>query len=64
LCAQRGAHVVLGGPFNSGFLAGGAHLRRNAALMDVAIPAAFWEELRAEGLVPQEAPLPLGQSVV
>jgi D-threo-aldose 1-dehydrogenase len=112
LCAQRGAHVVLGGPFNSGFLAGGAHydylpgtpeqharrehlrqvaarhrvdlaaaalqfglahpvvaatipgasspehLRRNAALMDVAIPAAFWEELRTEGLVPAEAPLP------
>jgi D-threo-aldose 1-dehydrogenase len=112
LCARRGAHVVLGGPFNSGFLAGGTHydyrpgtpeqharrerlrevaarhhvdlaaaalqfglahpvvaatipgasspehLRRNAALMDIAIPAAFWEELRAEGLVPPEAPLP------
>jgi D-threo-aldose 1-dehydrogenase len=112
LCARRGAHVVLGGPFNSGFLAGGEHydyrpasqeqhrhrerlrqvasrhhvdlaaaalqfglahpvvaatipgasspehLRRNAALMDVRIPAAFWEELRAEGLVPPEAPLP------
>ena len=118
LCAQRGAHVVLGGPFNSGFLAGGAHydyrpgtaeqhaqrerlrqvaardhvdlaaaalqfglahpvvaatipgasspehLRRNAALMDVRIPAAFWEELRAEGLVPTDAPLPQGQSVI
>ena len=112
LCARRGAHVVLGGPFNSGFLAGGehydyrpatpeqhahrerlrqvaarhhvdlaaaalqfglahpvvaatipgasspAHLRRNAMLMLVEIPAAFWQELRTEGLVPPEAPLP------
>jgi len=112
LCAERGAHVVLGGPFNSGFLAGGAHydympakeeqiqkrerlrqiaaghgvdlaaaalqfgvahpvvaatipgasspehLQRNAALMHVEIPAAFWDELRIEGLVAQEAPLP------
>jgi len=112
LCAARGAHVVLGGPFNSGFLAGGEHydyrpatpdqhahrtrlrqvaarhgvdlaaaalqfglahpvvaatipgasspehLRRNAALMHVEIPAAFWDDLRAEGLVPPEAPLP------
>jgi D-threo-aldose 1-dehydrogenase len=112
LCARRGAHVVLGGPFNSGFLAGGehydyrpasqeqhrhrerlrqvashhqvdlpaaalqfglahpvavatipgasspAHLRRNATLMQIEIPAAFWEELLAEGLLPQDAPLP------
>lgn len=112
LCAERGAHVVLGGPFNSGFLAGGAHydyapakpeqiahrerlrqvaarhgvdlpaaalqfgaahpvvaatipgasspqhLRRNAELMDAAIPAQFWQELVAEGLIPAEAPLP------
>ena len=111
LCAERGAHVVLGGPFNSGFLAGGPnydyapagadkiaqrerlrqvaarhgvdlaaaalqfgaahpvvaatipgasspeHLKRNAALMEVQIPAAFWEELKAEKLLPQEAPL-------
>jgi D-threo-aldose 1-dehydrogenase len=112
LCTERGAHVVLGGPFNSGFLAGGGHydyrpatpdqhahrdrlrqvaarhgvdlaaaalqfglahpvvaatipgasspehLRRNATLMHVEIPAAFWEELRAGGLVPPAAPLP------
>ncbi|KQQ97323.1 aldo/keto reductase [Massilia sp. Leaf139] len=112
LCAERGASVVLGGPFNSGFLAGGdhydyapasaekhaqrerlrqvaarhgvdlaaaalqfgaahpvvsatipgasspQHLRRNAALMDMAIPRAFWEELVHEGLLPEEAPLP------
>lgn len=112
LCAERGAHVVLGGPYNSGFLAGGPnydyapagadkiaqrerlrqvaarhgvdlaaaalqfgaahpvvaatipgasspeHLKRNAALMEVKIPAAFWEELRAEKLLPQEAPVP------
>jgi D-threo-aldose 1-dehydrogenase len=112
LCAKRGAHVVQGGPFNSGFLAGGEHydyqpakpeqhqhrerlrqvasrhhvdlaaaalqfgvahpvvaatipgasspqhLHRNATLMHIEIPAAFWDELRAEGLVPPEAPLP------
>ena len=112
LCAQRGASVVLGGPYNSGFLAGGdmydyapagpekhaqrerlrqvaarhgvdlaaaalqfgaahpvvsatipgasspGHLRRNATLMEMAIPAAFWQELVAEGLLAPEAPLP------
>ena len=117
LCAERGAHVVLGGPFNSGFLAGGGHydyrpatpdqhahrdrlrqvaaqhgvdlaaaalqfglahpvvaatipgasspehLRRNATLMHVEIPAAFWEALRAEGLVPPGAPLPARKPV-
>jgi D-threo-aldose 1-dehydrogenase len=117
LCAARGAHVVLGGPFNSGFLAGGAHydyrpagadqvqhrerlrqvaaqhhvdlaaaalqfglahpvaaatipgasspehLRRNAALMHIEIPAAFWEDLRREGLVPADAPLPQRKAV-
>jgi len=112
LCAARGASVVLGGPFNSGFLAGGdhydyapasqekhqqrerlrqvaarhgvdlaaaalqfgaahpvvaatipgasspQHLQRNATLMEMAIPAAFWQELVAAGLVAPEAPLP------
>lgn len=112
LCAARGASVVLGGPYNSGFLAGGAHydyrpaspekharrerlrqaaarhgvdlaaaalqfgtahpvvaatipgasspehLRRNAALMAVEIPSAFWETLVTEGLLPADAPLP------
>lgn len=112
LCAARGAHVVLGGPFNSGFLAGGSHydylpakeeqiqkrerlrqiaanhgvdlaaaalqfgvahpvvaatipgasspehLKRNATLMHIEIAPAFWEELRIEGMVAQEAPLP------
>ncbi|EKU81941.1 aldo/keto reductase [Massilia timonae] len=115
LCEERGAKVVLGGPFNSGFLAGGpnydygpadedkiarrerlrqvaarhgvdlpaaalqfglahpvvaatipgassvAHLQRNAALMDIVIPPAFWEELKAEGLLAAEAPLPNGK---
>ncbi|QJE01062.1 aldo/keto reductase [Massilia forsythiae] len=117
LCLERGAHVVLGGPFNSGFLAGGEHydyapakpeqvarrerlrqvaarhgvdlaaaalqfglahpavaatipgasspqhLRRNATLMDVVIPAAFWGDLRADGLLAPEAPLPSGKTV-
>ncbi|WP_338761702.1 aldo/keto reductase [Massilia sp. METH4] len=112
LCAERGANVVIGGPFNSGFLAGGnnydygpakpehhqhrdrlrqvaarynvdlpaaalqfglahpvvvatipgasspEHLRRNAALMNVEIPEAFWQDLLAEGLLPREAPVP------
>jgi D-threo-aldose 1-dehydrogenase len=112
LCAERGAKVVIGGPFNSGFLAGGPnydygpadadklaqrerlrkvaaahgvdlaaaalqfglahpvvaatipgasspeHLRRNAVLMEMAIPKAFWEALRSEGLVAENAPLP------
>lgn len=112
LCAERGAEVVIGGPFNSGFLAGGPnydyapadaaklaqrerlrkvaaahgvdlaaaalqfglahpvvaatipgasspeHLRRNAVLMEMAIPKAFWEALRSEGLVAEDAPLP------
>ena len=118
LCAERGAHVVLGGPFNSGFLAGGdhydylpakeeqivkrerlrqvaarhgvdlaaaalqfgaahpvvaatipgasspAHLQRNAALMRMELPAAFWEALVDEGLLPREAPLPPRKAVV
>ncbi|GAA5025073.1 hypothetical protein GCM10025794_10370 [Massilia kyonggiensis] len=34
------------------------HLRHNATLMHVEIPAAIREELRAGGLVPPEAPLP------
>jgi len=112
LCAERCAKVVIGGPFNSGFLAGGPnydygpadsdklaqrerlrkvaadhgvdlaaaalqfglahpvvaatipgasspeHLRRNAVLMEMAIPKAFWEALRSEGLVAENAPLP------
>jgi len=34
------------------------HLRRNADLMDIKIPAAFWQELVAEGLLPAGVPLP------
>jgi D-threo-aldose 1-dehydrogenase len=115
LCAARGASVVLGGPYNSGFLAGGdhydykpaspdkhaqrerlrqvaarhgvdlaaaalqfgaahpvvaatipgasspAHMRRNASLMTIEIPAGFWEELVGEGLLAADAPLPGGR---
>ena len=118
LCAARGAGVVLGGPYNSGFLAGGEHydyapasqekhaqrerlrqvaashgvdlaaaalqfgaahpvvaatipgasspehLRRNALLMSIAIPAAFWDELVEKNLLPPEAPLPRGPAGV
>ncbi|HWL81516.1 MAG TPA: aldo/keto reductase [Roseomonas sp.] len=112
LCAERGAHVVVGGPFNSGLLAGGrtfdykdappeqvaardrlaavakehgvdlraaalqfcaAHpvvasvipgakhpdrVRQNAELMRQEIPAAFWATLKAQSLLPEEAPTP------
>lgn len=111
-CARRGVHVVVGGPFNSGLLAGGrtfnyaeaapaqvaardrvaavcarhgvdiraaalqfcaahpvvasvipgaknaARVRENAALMQAPIPGAFWQALKAAGLLPAEAPTP------
>ena len=108
LCAQRGAHVVVGGPYNSGLIAGGstyeyqeasadqvaardrlaaiagrhgvdlraaalqfcaAHpvipgtknpqrVHQNIALMREKIPAAFWEELKRERVLPENAPTP------
>ena len=111
-CEARGVYIVVGGPFNSGLLAGGdtfdyshappalvararamgaicgrhgvdlkaaalqfcaAHpavaavipgartpgeVRQNAALMTVPIPEAVWQELRAAGLIPPDAPTP------
>jgi len=110
MCAEAGVHVVVGGPFNSGLLAGGrtfeyaeapaemvalrdriaavcerhgvdiraaalqfcaAHpvvaavipgakrpdkVRDNAKLIAAPIPAALWEELRGEKLIPADAP--------
>ena len=35
-----------------------AELEDNARVMQVAIPAALWDELKAEGLLPAEAPTP------
>jgi D-threo-aldose 1-dehydrogenase len=112
MCAERGVHVVVGGPYNSGLLAGGrtfeyqdapadmiekrdriaavctrhgadirsaalqfcaAHpmvaaiipgakrpekVHENTRLMAAAVPAAVWEELRSEGLIPEAAPVP------
>ncbi|MDB5914064.1 MAG: aldo/keto reductase, partial [Ramlibacter sp.] len=112
MCAQRAVHVVVGGPYNSGLLAGGrnfeyqeapremvdkrdriaaicarhgadirsaalqfcaAHpvvaaiipgakhadkVRHNARLMAATVPAAVWDELRREQLIPAEAPTP------
>ena len=114
LCEQRGARVVIGGPYNSGLLAGGdtfnyeraapelvertrriavvcarygvdlkaaalqfcaahpavaavipgarttAEVIENAAMMAQPIPADVWAELRAEGLLPEGAPVPEG----
>jgi D-threo-aldose 1-dehydrogenase len=57
-CAERGVHVVVGGPFNSGLLAGGAHfdyvpasaelLARRARLQEVC--AAHGVDIRAAAL--------------
>ncbi len=112
MCAERGVQVVVGGPYNSGLLAGGrnfdyqdappemvekrdriaaicerhcadiraaalqfcaAHpvvaaiipgakrpdkVRENARLMTMLVPAAVWEELKHEALVPADAPVP------
>jgi D-threo-aldose 1-dehydrogenase len=112
LCEQRGAHVVLGGPYNSGLLAGGdtfnyerapaelvartqriamicgrhavdlkaaalqfcaahpagaavipgarspAEVSQNAAMMTQPIPIDVWAELKHEGLLPENAPVP------
>jgi D-threo-aldose 1-dehydrogenase len=35
-----------------------AELEEDARLFETAIPAGLWEELRAEGLLPEEAPVP------
>ena len=113
-CQERGVHVVVGGPYNSGLIAGGrtfeyqeasaekvaardrlaaiagrhgvdlraaalqfcaAHpvvasvipgtknpqrVRENLALMNQPIPAGFWAELKAEKLLPDNAPPPAG----
>ena len=112
MCAERGVHVVVGGPYNSGLLAGGrnfeyqeappemiekrdriaavcerhgadirsaalqfcaAHpvvaaiipgakrpekVAENARLMAATVPAAVWDDLRHEGLIPADAPVP------
>ncbi len=111
-CERRDAHVVLGGPYNSGLLAGGttfdyeaakpeitaraqaiaavcarhdvdlkaaalqfcaahpavaavipgprsaAEATQNAEMMVQSIPPALWSELKAEGLLPRDAPVP------
>jgi D-threo-aldose 1-dehydrogenase len=36
----------------------GAELRENVALLDLPVPGAVWEELRASGLLAAEAPVP------
>lgn len=112
MCAERGVHVVVGGPYNSGLLAGGstfeyqkappemiakrdriaaicerhgadiraaslqfcaAHpvvaavipgakrrerVEENAKLMSATVAPGVWEELRAEKLIPADAPTP------
>jgi D-threo-aldose 1-dehydrogenase len=112
MCGERGVYVVVGGPYNSGLLAGGrtfeyseaspemvakrdriaavcerhgadirsaalqfcaAHpvvaaiipgakrpdkVGENARLMAAPVPAAVWQELKHEGLIPADAPTP------
>jgi len=116
LCQQKNVSIIIGGPYNSGILAGGAvsgakfnyqdappeivdrvtridevcrrhsiplkaaalqfplahpavasvipgarsaaEMEENFALMTVSIPRDFWEDLREEGLLPNEAPVP------
>ncbi|MGP0174486.1 aldo/keto reductase [Pseudomonas sp. NCHU5208] len=111
-CARRDVGIVVGGPFNSGVLAGGEHyeydripedIRRKTEqlqvlgerfgvdiraaamqfclanpvvqsvipgsatparpaqyvrLLEAAIPAGFWQALREQGILPEDAPLP------
>jgi D-threo-aldose 1-dehydrogenase len=113
-CGERGVHVVVGGPYNSGLIAGGrnfeyqeappdkvaardrlaaiakrhnvdlraaalqfcaAHpvvasvipgtknpqrVHENVALMKQPIPAEFWQELKRERVLPENAPTPAG----
>jgi D-threo-aldose 1-dehydrogenase len=112
MCAERGVHVVVGGPYNSGLLAGGRNfeyqeapsemvrkrdriaeicrrhgadlrsaalqfcaghpvvaaiipgakhadkVRENARLMAGPVPQAVWDELKQDGLLPADAPVP------
>jgi D-threo-aldose 1-dehydrogenase len=112
-CAERGVHVVVGGPYNSGLIAGGKNfdyqeaspeqvaardrlaaiaelhrvdlraaalqfcaappvvasvipgsknperVRENVALMHENIPVGFWHQLKLEGLLPVDAPIPI-----
>ncbi len=112
LCERKGISIIIGGPYNSGILAGGntfnyvpataemlAHVARvkavcdrhgvdlkaaalqfpmahptiattipgaktpsefaeNLRLFQTSIPAALWADLRAEGLIPGECPIP------
>ena len=111
-CRERGVHVVVGGPYNSGIIAGGktfeyqeaspdkvaardrlagiakrhgvdlraaalqfcaahpvvasvipgtknpARVHENVRLMNQPIPAAFWQELKQSGVLPENAPTP------
>src|SRR6266498_674198 len=68
LCARHGVPLTaaalrfpLAHPAVATVLTGarsGAELRENVALLDMPIPGAVWEELRATGLLPAAAPVP------
>src|SRR5439155_895972 len=61
VAAIRGAYPPLAHPAVAAVLAGvrsTAHLEEYPRLFRAAIPADLWSELRAEGLIPPEAPTP------
>jgi D-threo-aldose 1-dehydrogenase len=114
-CAARDVRIVIGGPYNSGLLAGGgtynyepapveliarrdrmaalcarhgvdlkaaalqfctahpvvaaaipggrsaAEVRQNVAMMTQSIPAALWEDMKQQDLIPRHAPVPPGR---
>jgi D-threo-aldose 1-dehydrogenase len=68
VCGRHGLPIAaaalqfpLGHPNVSSMIPGAAkpeEVDRNIALMQTAIPAAFWDELKEEGLMPGNAPVP------
>ena len=70
VCAQHGVPLIaaalqfpLGHAAVSSVIPGGkntAEVRSNVELMNVPIPAAFWSELKATGLIPADAHTPKG----
>lgn len=70
VCARHGVPLIaaaiqfpLGHAAVSSVIPGGkstAEVRSNVELMNVPIPAAFWSELKAAGLIPADAHTPPG----
>lgn len=73
VCARHGVPLMaaaiqypLGNPVVATVLTGVrsvAEIEQNVAMFQVDIPAEMWQELRLDGLLPDEAPVPSGSSV-